>query len=72
MSHFGSELFDELGNLWREFEIAGPFRFCNRTFAKTQAALGAMIAFIVSNKGLTSSAQFLRGPHESGPRKLLP
>ena len=58
MSHFGSELLDGLGNLWGEFEVAEPFRLCNRAIAKTQTALGAKSAPIVSTNGFTSSAQF--------------
>ena len=71
MSHFGSELFGGLGNLWGEFEVAGPFRLCNRAIAKTQTALGATSALIVSDKSFTGLMQFLRGSHESGLRKFL-
>ena len=34
MSHFGSKLFCELGELWGEFEVAWPFRLCNLAIAK--------------------------------------
>ena len=71
MSHFGSELFGGLGNLWGEFKVAWPFRLCNRAIAKTQTALGATFALIVSDKSFTGSTQFLRDSHESGLRKFL-
>ena len=50
VSHFGSNLFGELGEVWGEFEVAWAFRRCNRTIAATQTALSATSAFIASDK----------------------
>ena len=51
VSHFGSKLFDELDEVWGEFEVVWSFRLCNRTIAKTQTALSATSALIASDKG---------------------
>ena len=43
VSHFGSGLFDRLDKLWREFEVVGAFKPCNRTNrTKTDSVLGTM------------------------------
>ena len=50
MSHFGSKLFGELGEVWGEFEVACPFRLCNRAIAKTQTTMNATYALIATSK----------------------
>ena len=43
VSHFGSGLFGGLDKLWREFEVVGDFKPCNRTNrTKTDSVLGTM------------------------------
>ena len=50
MSHFDSKLFGGLDDLWGEFEVAWPFRLCNRAIVKSQTTLGATSALIASDK----------------------
>ena len=48
----------------REFEVAWPFRLCNRAIANTQTPMSATYALIAKSKSFTGSAQFLRGLHD--------
>ena len=39
MSHFDSILFNELSNLWGEFDVAWPYRVCSGAIAQRQTQL---------------------------------